>query len=205
VSAIKIYVEGGGSTADGKAHLRRGLRELFRDFHDAASRRGVRLDFIPSGSRGATYEAFLHATKAETCDEPFLLVDSEGQVTVDEPAHHLQEQDGWQFPKGRSASVFLMAQVMESWIVADPDALVQFYGQHLATKALPKNIHLETVAKKDIEDSLKAATSRTQKGTYHKIRHAAPLLGMLSLDRIRHRCPHCDRFASALERTIASQ
>src|ERR1022692_1883281 len=94
-----------------------------------------------------------------------------------------------------------MIQVMEAWIVADPDAVEAHYGQHFLKNALPRAENLESIVKQRIYDAMKHATAKTQKGEYHKIGHAAALLEMIDPAKVRRRCPSCNRlFATLTER-----
>ena len=57
-----------------------------------------------------------------------------------------------------------MVQTMEAWIVADVDALKRYYGQNFNTGLLPRATDLESVAKSEVEDSLRRATKHAGKG-----------------------------------------
>jgi hypothetical protein len=92
-----------------------------------------------------------------------------------------------------------MVHSMESWLLADPAALAEFYGQGFRPKALPKIADVETVPKEEIAAALKHATRETQKGPYHKIRHGPGLLGRLDPAQVRQRAKHCDRLFATLE------
>ena len=61
---------------------------------------------------------------------------------------------------------------MGTWIVVDPDALSQYYGQHFHQNALPPLHNLEDKSQATIAKALTRATQRTRKREYHKIRHA---------------------------------
>ena len=95
-----------------------------------------------------------------------------------------------------------MVQAMEAWIVADPDALTAYYGQHFFKNALPKRHNLEEEPKLDCANKLAAATRPTQKGEYQKIRHAAELLAKISPNKVRNRCPHAEILFSTLSHLI---
>ena len=56
-----------------------------------------------------------------------------------------------------------MAQCMEAWLVADPEALAEFYDQGFNANALPKRINLEEEPKAQIYVALENATRQTQK------------------------------------------
>ena len=105
-----------------------------------------------------------------------LLVDAEGPVTTSSCAH-LQSRDGWELDDVPNDIVHLMIQTMEAWIVADTAALAAYYGQRFNANPLPRARDLETVPKTEgLAAALERATRATQKGAYHKIRHASDLL-----------------------------
>ena len=97
-----------------------------------------------------------------------------------------------------------MVQAMETWIVADPDALAAYYGQRFLAKALPDTANLENVPRATITNALERATRHTQKGMYHKIRHASEILQRIDPQRVRQRCPACARLFRTLGHTISA-
>lgn len=131
-----------------------------------------------------------------------LLVDAETVVTVTDPRVHLRSEDGWDLVSASGASVHLMVQIMETWIVADPEALARYYGQGFRRAKLPKRTNLEKEPKARILDALKEATRHTGKGAYHKISHAAQLLRRMDPARVRSRCDHCERPFNELHRIV---
>jgi hypothetical protein len=56
--------------------------------------------------------------------------------------------------------------MMEAWFHADKEALQDFYGNGFKESALKKNPNVEEIPKKDLEDGLREATKKTQKGDY---------------------------------------
>lgn len=199
---LKIYFEGGGDQAAQRTLLRQGMNEFLKDLRNAANNKGIRLDAIPCGGRQAAYKAFINAvTNAPDGTLCLLLVDSEEAVSG-EPRIHLNRRDGWTFQNIDADQIHLMAQTMETWIVADPETLKGFYGQHFLANTLPRAQNLEEVAKRDIETALERATERTQKGSYHKIKHGSELLRKISPEKTKTRCPHCRRFFQDIFRFI---
>ena len=95
-----------------------------------------------------------------------------------------------------------MVQTMETWIVADPEALGAYYEQGFQRDALPRHQNLEEVGKDDIAEALDRATQGSEKGKYHKIHHARALLQCIDPARVRRRCPHCDRLFETLLRLV---
>ena len=109
-----------------------------------------------------------------------LLVDAEGPVSTG-PCEHLKARDGWDMSGVDAQSVHLMVQTMEAWIVADAGALSRYYGQGFNAGALPRAVDPESVAKQDLERSLRRATDGTGKGRYRKIAHGTDLLQRKSI------------------------
>ena len=133
-----------------------------------------------------------------------LLVDAEAAVDKDTPRAHLQTRDNWNLAFAADDMVHLMVQVMETWIVADPDPLAKYYGSGFRKNALPRTDNLETISKESAMDALNQATRSTQKGVYHKIRHASDILQRIDQRQVRKRCPACDQLFVTLERRIAA-
>ncbi len=190
MTEVRIYVEGGGDSRDSKEALRRGFRQLF---HNA----GVSVQVVACGRRDKAYKDWKLALDSHSDAVNLLLVDSEGPVTGDTtPWKHLRGT--WDLPLGTEERCHLMVQLMESWFLADPAALSAYYGQHFGVGGLPGRENVEEIPKSDVERSLKRATEKTQKGEYHKIRHAADLLGRIDPARVRKRAPHCERLFKTL-------
>jgi hypothetical protein len=155
------------------------------------------------GQRRAAFEHFEQAPQHYPSATAFLLVDSETAVRG-QPLAHLQQCDGWNPTDVDEVRCHLMVQVMESWFLADPDALPEYYGKHFQSSALPATQDLESVAKSQVYESLDRATRNTQKGAYQKIRHGAALLETIDSGKVRARAPHCDRFFKALEAALSA-
>jgi hypothetical protein len=94
---------------------------------------------------------------------------------------------------------------METWIIADPETLKNYYGQNFRDKALPRRPNLEEEPKPRIYDALKKATRGTSKGEYGKIRHASEILQKLDPAIVRKRCPHAERFFETLTALVTAK
>ena len=116
--SVKIYVEGGGANRK----LRNACRRGFTKFIDKAGLAGNTPQIVPSGSRGDAYNNFRRALTGE--DYAILLVDAEGPVVAQGSWQHLKASDNWDQPAGASNDqCHLMVQAMESWFLADHQAL----------------------------------------------------------------------------------
>ncbi len=132
-----------------------------------------------------------------------LLVDAEGSVNQ-VPRDHLQGRDNWDLGFASEDAVHLMVQAMEAWIVADPVALAEYYGQGFVVRQLPQSASLEIVQKADLMRGLDRATRGTPKGRYHKTRHAGDLLKRIDANKVKTRCAHCERLFETLDRIVAA-
>ena len=164
---VKLYVEGGG---DGNP-LKRKCREGFRGFLLKTSLKRRMPKIIACGDRRQAYDKFC-AALASAGEGEFiaLLVDSETPVTKKPWLHlHHRKGDQWKRPRGASdRNVHLMVQVMESWFLADRDALSEYFGQHFRESALPGQQDIEKIEKGDVLRGLSEATRSCARGRYSK-------------------------------------
>jgi len=199
---IAIYFEGGGNSGETKAALRLGMSAFLKPLVDMVRQRRSRWSIVSCGGRDQALDAFCDALNQEPEKFNVLLVDSEAAV-VGLPRAHLQQRDGWDLAAAQEDQVHLMAQCMEAWLVADPDALAAYYDQGFNANALPRRINLEEEPKVQIYSALENATRQTQKGSYGKIKHASELLKKVSAEKAQTRCRHCRRFFETVAGKIA--
>ena len=109
------------------------------------------------------------------------------------PWEHLKLRDNWESPNVDDIHCHLMVQSMEAWFIADVEALKKYYGQGFKENAISKNQNVEKIPKDSLEPSLKTASCNTTKGEYRKIQHAAQLLGMIDVAKVRKASDYCDR------------
>lgn len=204
MSSIAIYMEGGGESTATKGSLRRGMDIFLREAKDMARARAWHWKLVCCGSRRNAFRGFEAAHKRGNDTILLLLVDSEIPTKLP-PRAHLSKNDGWEMDQFDDNSIHLMVQIMETWLISDPDALVKFYGGGFLLGALPRRMNLEEVEKNAIEAALARATSGTQKKRYHKIKHASQLLGLINPSLVRKRCPHCDRLLDSLYNCLSEK
>src|SRR6266480_6551154 len=146
VGEIRIYVEGGGDSKDSKAAVRQGFRLFFDQLVEKARNRRIRWQIIACGGRNQTYDSFETALRTNPAAFNMLLVDSEGEVN-DECRIHLRTRDGWRLNTAFEEQCHLMVQMMEAWVIADTEALEQFYGQGFYVGSIPGNANVEQIQK----------------------------------------------------------
>jgi hypothetical protein len=185
---VCLFVEGGGS----QERTRRACRKAFHVFIDRVLENCSKPRIVACGSRDEAYKDFRRSLKDQDT-VPFLLVDSEDPVARGRSVSaHLQQRDHWNgLPDGQ---VHLMVQCMESWFLADKEALERYYGQKFKPGKLPGNLKVEEVLKQDVIDGLAAAS----KGPYHKTGHAFDILQLIDPTKVGEASPFAKRFFEAL-------
>lgn len=196
-------MEGGGEGRDTKIALRQGMDEFLNPVKEEARNKSWHWKLVPCGARGNAFKAFKNAVRNATARIIILLVDAEDRVETT-AREHLKSRDQWDLGFTMDDNVHLMVQTMETWIVADPAALADYYGQNFRESALPVTDNLETISKTKIAQALKSATKATQKAAYHKTRHAGDLLKRIDSRKVRQRCPGCEGLFSTMFRAFLS-
>jgi hypothetical protein len=199
VKEVVIYLEGGGDVRETQAQLRQGMDAFLRPLREMADSRGWRWRLVALGGREQAFRRWNNAVAREPGALHVQLVDSEEEVTRP-PCEHLRRRqgDGWVIDNAIESQVHLMAQCMETWLVADPQGMAGYYGKNFEPGRLPKRQNLEEEPKQSIYDAIKRATRKTSKGAYGKIKHASALLALVDSNRARARCPHCERLFATL-------
>ncbi len=193
---LTLYVEGGGDRREQKARLRRGLSSFLK----RASLQGRMPRIVASGGRDVAYDKFRRA-HADNALAAVLLVDAEGPVKVDSSWRHLQERDGWQRPTGATdEQCHLMVQVMESWFLADREAIARFYGPDFRPGSIPQWPDIERVPKRDVYKKLSESTRGVTRGGYQKGRHSFKILEGLDPNKVADASPHAKRFIDSLKK-----
>lgn len=203
MSAVTIYMEGGGSGPEGKAALRQGMDSFLNRLKEAAAARSWRWNLVPCGGRGDAFNAFRQAAQENVEGIAVLLVDSEGPVPSDKPfREYLEENDRWDLSFASEDEIHLMIQIMETWIIADKKALANYCGEGFRKDELPNAQDMEGVSRSEVGRALEAAIGGSSRGRYHKIKHASDLLRQMNPDTVQDRCPACRRLFETLAEVI---
>lgn len=202
VKEIRIYIEGGGDSNNTKASIRRGFSQFFQELVQLARSKKIGWKIIVCGSRNNAFRDFKKALKSHQDAFNILLVDAE--APVNNPSwEHLNQRDNWTPPEIDDTHCHLMVQTMEAWMITDVQTLKKFYGKGFKENAIPKTLNVEKIDKSSLASSLKDATRNTSKGEYQKIKHAAKLLEMLDVEKVRQASDYCNRLFEILEDMMA--
>jgi hypothetical protein len=94
--------------------------------------------------------------------------------------------DGWDRPPGATdEQLHFMHVCMETWLIADPDALAKVFGSKFEKSKLPAIATLEKSNKQKLYESLSAASKATPSGRYGKGDHSFRVLGEVAPQRLR--------------------
>jgi hypothetical protein len=176
VKEIRIYFEGTDA-------LRAGFSNFFRDIRAEAERLKWRVRFV--AAKADPVRAVEKARRSGQQGELVALKDSEGPREI--------------LPDG---ACFYMVQLMESWFLAELEALEQYYDREGFRK--PGCAYdIESIPKADVLQKLAHATSGTSKGTYSKTRHAPRILERIDPAKVRQRSRHSEHMFARLRELIS--
>ncbi len=200
VSEIRIYVEGGGDAKSTKIALREGFDRFLGELKAKARQCRLGWRVVLGGGLDETVKDFQLAVRNHPAAMNMLLVDSDGPVEGTARQHLAGKL-------ARSSDLeesqcHLMVQVMESWLIADVEALERFYGSGFQRSAIPGGEDVEQVAKDRVLTGLERATRNTVKRKYHKIMHGGKLLGIVRPAVVRTKASCCNRLFETLESVI---
>jgi len=208
VKEINIYIEGGARNQDraASAALRRGFSMFLTKLCPEIRARNIELNTVIVGSTELTCKIFTQANEKSPDKFFVLLVDSDIAVDETEKSKNFLQNN----PKLKKCDLrdveekqcHLMVQVMETWFLADVEALKNYFGRDFKKNKLPKTVNIEAIAKDDVLDSLKEATQTRKSSGYHKIKDGAKLLEKISPQKVREAAPHCSELFKAISNEI---
>lgn len=183
-----LYIEGGGDNRRLGAEFRQGWKEFLSN----AGLPGRMPRVVRGGTRQQTFSRFITALgDSQDATVPILLVDSEGPVAAAHSAwQHLRMRDHWDKPASAGDDqAFLMVQVMETWFLADRNALQTYFGERFKANAIRQWPQLEEVPKETVFDALETATAGCSR-PYSKGKIASELLTQIDPAYVESACPH---------------
>lgn len=162
---------------------------------------------ITAGPRRRAYEWFCQALRAHPTDTVLLLVDSEEPlVEGDTRWGHVARREGdrWAQPDGVTEEhLHFMVIGMETWLIADPAALKDYFGEGFVERHLPGTPDLELLDKRRVNSALEQATRQSRRRSYEKGRDFK-LLGRISPAAVQARCPQARIFVGTLRSLLAA-
>ncbi len=200
---VFVYMEGGGDSDTLKSELRQSMATWLGK---CPALQGKRPRVVACGGREQAFDHF--KTALAQGKNALLLVDSEEKVSASHqpsvqgdgglPWLHLKQQAGWdQPPSARQEDAHLMVVCMESWFLAQPQALKDFFGAGFRMELLPRG-QVEQHTKAAIYQGLKLASQKSAKGEYGKGAHSFKLLGLLDPGKVAQASAWAGRFLAEL-------
>jgi Domain of unknown function (DUF4276) len=128
------------------------------------------------------------------------LVDSEDLVAdgVAEWAH-LKKSAAWNRPSASgNDDAFLMVCSMETWFLADREALKKFFHDCWRDNALPQWPNLEAISKEMVFEKLALATAGCGKKAYSKGKRSFEILKVIDPAMVEAKCPGAKRLLDRL-------
>jgi hypothetical protein len=199
--SVTIYLEGGGESRDLHIRCREGSRKLF----ERCGFLGRMPKLVACGGRSQAFKDFLKAFQNVESDDDIvlLLVDSEDPMTnIEETWRHLKNRDNWDKPEGATdEQVLMMTTCMETWIVADREALNKHYGSDFQESALPSLVKLEDRNREEILSSLEKATKNCP-NKFQKGKRSFQVLAVLTRETLESYLPSFVRDMRILESVL---
>jgi hypothetical protein len=198
VTEILIHMEGCGREKGLQPNLREALDAFLREPKGRALERHIKWRTNPCDGRQQAHDDFVGAVARKPGVLHVLLVDSEDHPGGQPAWLHLRDRAGDPMPgltKDVADQCHLMVCCMESWLVADPDAIEAWYHDpEFHRGQLPRRPDVELIPREDVLRGLEAATRDTRKkGPYHKTRHGPALLTAIDPAKVQAAATHCKR------------
>ncbi|MFH0967906.1 MAG: DUF4276 family protein [Methanobacteriota archaeon] len=201
---VRIFVEGGGDSKELKSRCREGFRKLLEN----SGFQGRMPGFVACGGRNKAFDMFCTSTLGDRDQmRSFLLVDSEDPVEGEDYSPessiawiHLEKRDKWDRPEGvLNSQVLLMTTCMETWIMADRDAIHAFFGGNIREASLLPIYELEKRPRDEVLESLISGTVNCGRNkAYRKGKRSFELLIHLNPKTLQQNLPHFQRFIQTL-------
>jgi hypothetical protein len=177
VKELRFYYEGDNG-------LKPGFHKFLKEIVEAAGSKRYKFQLVEA--HGTPIQDFRDALKTHADAWNVLLLDHEDAAEAEIRKKHLEGCD--------QDSVFWMVEIMESWFLADVDALKALHKGRFNQSALGWNPKVEEIPKADVMERLK----RVSGGEYHKVKHGTKLLELIDPAKVRKAARNCDRMFSVI-------
>lgn len=200
--------EGGGERGQPSKSLAIKMRYSFKSFISRARIDQGDFKIVRCGSRDQAFNEFrkdIQNRKLGTV--PLLLVDSEDPVPSNtNPWEFVYKRDHWDRPdEARDEHLHLMTQCMETWFLADLNALEKYFGNGFNRNCLPKTSPIEDALKIDIIKGIDDAARNTAKRCYDKGEHSFEILAMIDPLMVQEQSPWACRLFKLLDDILIHQ
>ena len=192
MTEVRIYFEGDPQ-----------LRPGFQQFLTKLVATGNRPKLIGCGAN--VVKSYMDGVKRNPTSINIMLRDSEGPGDRSALLLETRQHDHWDSEIGRNVGDYqlhFMVEIMESWFLADREALNSYYGRGFSENQLPANPNIEQIPKNDVLNRLSAATTNTTKGKYHKTKHAPALLENVDPNKVQAAAPNCAKLFSYIQSLV---
>ncbi len=190
---------------EGDANLRPGFHALLKSHAERARQKRIGFKLISGGSNVETVKDFIRSCRLHPSDLNILLIDSEGPVPSTAGfIRTLRSRDFWDANATcDDGQLNFMVQAMESWFIADPQALIERFGHRFDVKQLPNPQNAESIPPARLTDSIKRGLrSSGAKRRYDKVSDGAKLLELVDESRVSRNCAHFRRLRDFLSQSV---
>ena len=199
---VRVVVEGGGDAKVQDGPFREGYGSFLRKMAPSeVDGRPVALEVVRGKGGPNAVDKSVQQKRQYPHALVILLIDSERPVAEGASVWAaIKAGHGVDRPSGaEEGHAFLMVQCVETWLVADPDALAAYYGQGFKRERLPKRTDLEEEPKADVQRKLEAAVGGIGGGYRHG--DSARLIEKVDPERVA-RLGHGARLRDGLRKAI---
>jgi len=202
---VQVFIEGGGDgNSRQHSNFRQGWSKFLSELRTIAQSNGYdALKIIRGGGRGRAFKSFKNHRKSLPNDLCVLLVDSETLAPITTNVWDIvknRKGDGWEKPNwANEKHLYLMAHMVETWLLTDQEALQAFFRNGFNANPLPTT-DLENRPTQDINRALQAATKNAQRGAYrHGQSHE--IIELVRPERVKT-LPHGNRLFEKMEELL---